>query len=241
MDEGTVKNLAVLLSMSLIISPLFDDIRVIKNEKRISKEKSANTFLMIWLSSVIWTIYGVFIEAYHPIVTTNMIGIGSSSYFLYVFHYYSSLKQKKLIEDYIKYMIIMINIVLVYVVYLPEGIETTKTRLGMFGSFLSVSMFAAPVLNVMKVIKTKNPSYISFPFAFLGSLSTYLWYTFGKMIDDIWVIGPNLIGLGLSLTTCLVWLIYMYIVPFLESCLLGYQKLKQHDNNSSHIDDKSTP
>ena len=138
-------------------------------------------------------------------------------------------------------MIILVNIVLFYVVYLPENTEMTKLRLGTLGSMLSISMYASPALNVIKVINTKDPSYISFPFSVLASTSTYLWYTFGKIIDDISVIGPNFIGLGLSLITIIVWFFYAYVYIFISTRLQGYRRMKISKDYDQDGEDNGAP
>lgn len=36
--------------------------------------------------------YGIFVNAFHPIATTNLVGFLSGSYFLFVFHQYAPCK-----------------------------------------------------------------------------------------------------------------------------------------------------
>lgn len=83
-----------------------------------------------------------------------------------------------------------------------------STTLGMFASALFLILSASPLSTIRTVIATKNSISI------LGSLTaaqvtnTLLWSIYGLAVSDLFVWGPNAIGLGLGLIQLVLKIIF---------------------------------
>jgi len=71
--------------------------------------------------------------------------------------------------------------------------------LGMFASVGAVILSASPLSTIRSVLATRNSSSIMGTLTVAQVINTSLWTSYGLAIKDIFVWGPNAVGLGLGL------------------------------------------
>ncbi|KAI7739548.1 hypothetical protein M8C21_014552, partial [Ambrosia artemisiifolia] len=91
--------------------------------------------------------------------------------------------------------------------YLVEG-PTRATILGWICLVVSVSVYAAPLSIMKKVIATKSVEFMPFGLSFFLALSGVIWFLYGFFQKDIYIAIPNIIGFVLGDIQMTVYFIY---------------------------------
>ena len=73
---------------------------------------------------------------------------------------------------------------------------------------INTIMYISPGQNLIKVFKEKKCKFIPILSTMMGLICSGGWLLFGKIIDDIYIIIPNGLGLIFSTLYSLIWLIY---------------------------------
>ena len=73
---------------------------------------------------------------------------------------------------------------------------------------INTIMYISPGQNLIKVFKEKKSKFIPIVSTMVGILCSGGWLLFGKIINDIYIIIPNGLGLIFSTLYTLIWLIY---------------------------------
>ena len=79
---------------------------------------------------------------------------------------------------------------------------------GTCAMFSSLSSYFSPLLIVTKVINTKDPSLIYLPQAIVGTINLSCWLVYGILINDIYQIITNSLGLGMCLFQVFIYLLF---------------------------------
>ena len=79
---------------------------------------------------------------------------------------------------------------------------------GRIGVVACVAMFASPLSTALKVVRTRSTASLA-PSVTAASLAcSLLWTLYGRLVDDIYLWGPNAVGLAFALLQCLLFLKY---------------------------------
>eukprot|EP00751_Fragilariopsis_kerguelensis_P036795 CAMPEP_0170955734 /NCGR_PEP_ID=MMETSP0735-20130129/33404_1 /TAXON_ID=186038 /ORGANISM="Fragilariopsis kerguelensis, Strain L26-C5" /LENGTH=385 /DNA_ID=CAMNT_0011367759 /DNA_START=212 /DNA_END=1370 /DNA_ORIENTATION=- len=80
-----------------------------------------------------------------------------------------------------------------------SSMDIVDEVLGMYASLLFILLCGSPLSTIQHVVATKNSSSILGRFTLAQCLNTTLWSVYGLAVNDRFVYGPNIIGLGLGL------------------------------------------
>ncbi|KAD5507727.1 hypothetical protein R6Q59_031486 [Mikania micrantha] len=170
---------------------------------RIITKKSTEGFhsipyVVALFSSMIWIYYATLKTDATLLVTINAFGCVIETLYITIYIAYAP----KNIKIQTTKLVVSLNIVGFWVIalsthYLAEG-PTRATILGWICLIISISVFAAPLSIMKRVIRTKSVEFMPFGLSFFLALSAVMWFFYGLLQKDIYVALPNIIGFVLG-------------------------------------------
>ena len=79
---------------------------------------------------------------------------------------------------------------------------------GTLGCFVIVVMFGGPLSTIQRVIVDKSTESLPFPMAVAISANCLAWMLYGLLVNDVYVYGPNGLGLCSGMTQLSLFLVY---------------------------------
>ncbi|KAK9722486.1 Putative sugar transporter [Basidiobolus ranarum] len=185
----------------MFLSSLSIGWRFVKERK--TGSVSIYPFLATFTSSLLWLQYGIFKED-AVLIIVSAVGISTSS--LCILAYYHYTKNKSQVKRRVFLLAIFFCSFLVLVRHLTP--EIASSILGVTSSFASVCMYAAPLVTVFEVIRTKSTISLSLPLSATSFVNCILWLTYGYVFEDLFIIIPNSLGSLLTGFQLILFMIY---------------------------------
>ncbi|KAF6209865.1 hypothetical protein GE061_015618 [Apolygus lucorum] len=173
----------------------------IHEERRHSLMNDSSAFVS---SSFLWFLYGTLIED-QAITLVNIFGFLFFS--SYVVAYVTFSTKKVTVMRHVLVVVVLTCCIFVYIRSLDDLAEA-KRKLGIVACGVSVSFFAAPLANLAHVIKSKSSESLPLPIIFMSMVVTFLWSTYGYILQDKFVAYPNMLAFLLSTFQMSLFLIY---------------------------------
>lgn len=155
---------------------------------------SPTTFVAGLLSSSLWFLYGVTISDKSTIIV-NTIGVLLQFCYVICFYIYTIKKSTVL-----KLMAIVSTVLLLVLLYLhyETNPEIKRYRMGLMCTCVTIMFFAAPFVDLRKVINSRSTESLPFPIILMTFLSSMQWLIYGILISDPFMEIVNVIGTLLS-------------------------------------------
>ncbi|XP_058735933.1 bidirectional sugar transporter SWEET13-like [Vicia villosa] len=195
----------------------------------IFKKKSAEGFqslpyVVALFSAMLW-IYYAFVkrEAALLLITINTFGIIVESAYLIIFLIYASKKSRL---STIK-LLLLLNVfgfgaMLLSTLYLAKGAKRLAI-IGWICLVFNISVFAAPLFVISKVIRTRSVEYMPFFLSFFLTINAVMWFFYGLLLKDYYVALPNTLGFVFGIIQMVIYLIYRNATPVLQAPLKGQE------------------
>ena len=155
-------------------------------------DASVAPYALMVANGAVWLTYGILIEA-PTVALPNVTAVALGMYYTYTFHKYKT-------EDapFAPYVIAASSVASLAIgtalVLEPEAAAHT---VGLIGCGVLPAMFAGPLAAARKVVSSKNAAAIPLTFTLFSVANTITWIGYGLLvIDDVYIWGPNVIGLG---------------------------------------------
>ncbi|KAG9149816.1 hypothetical protein Leryth_023646 [Lithospermum erythrorhizon] len=180
---------------------------------RIYKKKSTEGFQSIPYSVALFSamlyLYYAFIKGNSlMLITINSVGSVVETAYLIVFMIYATKKAKMFTTK----LIILFNIgALGLIMGLTGLLVKGKLRVSMVGwicAVFSVSVFAAPLSIMRRVIKTKSVEYLPFNLSVCLTLCAVMWFFYGLLIKDFYIATPNILGFTFGVAQMILYAVY---------------------------------
>ncbi|OQR95817.1 MtN3 [Thraustotheca clavata] len=200
---STVKLLASGSAIYMTLSPL-------KDMEKVRAKVPIDTLpiLCMFANACTWTLYGVLIDNFFPLVVTNSIQVLITIYYLLVI--YTNAGPRRLAT--VKKILAVIFFVFGTIIYALFGPKAHVTKhIGYLGICVCTLMFSSPLATVGTVLKQKSSAILPIRLIAAGIACAFLWTVFGLLINDAFVYGPN--GLNLVIGLCQVALYFYYLSP----------------------------
>lgn len=168
-------------------------------------DMSPFTFITYFVACSMWLKYGLMQEL--PVVIgVNLLGAVLN--FIYILFFYRYTIKKVQFYRCLTAGSALLLAPLLYIKYYQTDLQLASDHLGKYCVLMSVVGYGAPLVSLSDVIKTKTTECLSFPLIFANLIIAVLWTTYGRLIADIYVAAPNLLGAGLSLMQLSLFVIY---------------------------------
>ncbi|KAJ6216018.1 hypothetical protein RDWZM_010518 [Blomia tropicalis] len=192
-----------ILATFVTIGSFLTGILICRNiyRRRSSDEFDSFPFVAGVLSTYIWTRYG-FILNDHTMIFINSIGfVLQLSYLSWYFIYTPS---KSRLKGRIWTLVAIITMVNFYMFFSSDSSDV----IGTMASIASLIFCASPLASVTTVLRTKSTKTLPFPMIFASFIVSSLWFTYGYLIDNIFVQVPNAISTGIGLIQLSLFVFY---------------------------------
>ncbi|RHY93573.1 hypothetical protein DYB37_002391 [Aphanomyces astaci] len=191
---ATVKLMASVSSIYMSLSPMGDMTRV-----RAKIPIDMLPILCMFANSSLWTLYGVLVNNWFPLVATNAVGMALSGYYLVVIYTHAGTRRGAAAKK----TLATLGFVAIAVAYSIYGtrlqLHHVATHVGYTGVAVSSLTVASPLSSVGTVFKHKSAASLPFKMITAGIACSLMWLSFGVLIDDMLVIAPNIVNLVLGL------------------------------------------
>ncbi|XP_024870353.1 sugar transporter SWEET1 [Temnothorax curvispinosus] len=137
-------------------------------------------------------------------INANIFGLLTSTIYMIIYYRYAPNTNEVLKLTY--KVTIFVVIFLVYAQI--EDPTKVEYRFGIVITVLLLLLIAAPLVHLKKVIQTKNTEILPFPLIFMGTLVSFQWLLYGIIIDNVFVIFQNAVGLTLSVAQLSLFVIF---------------------------------
>lgn len=169
-----------------------------------TQQKSDIPFIMLLVNACDWFLYGL-ISRVTAILVSNFTGLLIAIYVVYVFYNYTS--NNSAIRNHLMIASLYLGCLIVYI-GISVGSENVVRNVGFVSSFVSVCMFASPLVTLKQVLQTKSTESLPAPMILVGCCCTFLWTWYGLRLDDVFVYVPNGIALCLGVLQVLLLIVF---------------------------------
>lgn len=184
-----IGNLAVCFTITLYLSG--SQICAKIYQKGLVGDISALPFLTAFFNTFLAFVYGVLVSN-SKIMVVNTIGFTLETCYLLFYLFYTT--HKKVLLHKILFVVSSISVVSFYVFILEDMSKSAFYFVGYLGSLVAIVMFGSPLGSISNVIKTRSTESLSFTLCFANFATASLWTIYGSMLDDYFIMLPNLIG-----------------------------------------------
>mmetsp|Transcript_10319 Transcript_10319/g.16648 ORF Transcript_10319/g.16648 Transcript_10319/m.16648 type:complete len:304 (-) Transcript_10319:147-1058(-) len=208
-----IKLAAMISAIGMNLAPL-DDIAVFSVQGH-TGDKHPLPYAMIAVTCACWCFYAVLKSDYFPMLFTNGIGVTAGIFHLSAFIYYTpSITSRENVENRPKYdgrlygaffgvaFMVMVSIVAV------KTEEEAVSLLGTLGVLSVCVLFASPLVVMADVLRSRNSKALSRPLSVLSFVCALSWTLYGYLLSDVYIWGPNSIGLLLSVVQLSLIIVY---------------------------------
>ncbi|XP_030459780.1 bidirectional sugar transporter N3 [Syzygium oleosum] len=180
---------------------------------RIYRKKSTEGFqslpyLVALFSSMLWFYYAFLKGRSFLLITINSFGSVVEMVYIAIYITYAPRATR---NSTIKLFALMNVGLFSLLILIAHFISNDRTRTEAFGwicTTTSVSVFAAPLSIVARVIRTKSVAFMPFPLSFFLTLSAIMWFGYGFFVKDLCIMIPNVVGLVLGLCQMVLYRYY---------------------------------
>ncbi|KAK2551905.1 Sugar transporter SWEET1 [Acropora cervicornis] len=148
-------------------------------------------FVTTFLNCMVWASYGV-VKGDDALVPVNVIGMITQVLFTLCFFLYCKERGKEVKA--VVYAAVLACSLYMYVVHFLSNDQTRVRHLGL--------------ICIAKVVQTRSTESMPFIFSFMMVLVSFLWLSYGTVVEDINIQVPNATGVFLGLLQLSLFCIY---------------------------------
>lgn len=154
---------------------------------------------MVALNGLVWTVYGIIVRNWIPLVLANSIGVVSGVASLVTFRSYAKDSFSGKLLSSLTAATFLVFGAMQHVVLDPTLYPTTQDFYGKFCVSITIAMYASPLVAVREVLRTGSTSALSKIMTLASFCCSSLWFAYGVVVDDVYIWFPNVAGVCLSL------------------------------------------
>nr|XP_034954863.1 sugar transporter SWEET1 [Zootoca vivipara] len=153
-------------------------------------------FLTTDVNNLSWLSYG-FLKGDWTLILVNAVGVTLQTLYILVYFYFSSEKRAVLLKT----MGLLAVLLLGYGYFnlLVPDVSMRLTRLGLFCSLFTITMYLSPLADLAKIVRSRSTQCLSFPLTVTTFLASASWTLYGILLQDVYIAVPNVPGIATSL------------------------------------------
>ncbi|XP_063729379.1 sugar transporter SWEET1-like [Symsagittifera roscoffensis] len=169
-------------------------------------------FVAFFTNCMLWSEYGL-LKLDKAVIIVNMTGCVLEG--LYILIYFRCTKNQAMVLQQLFGSFCVIFPSLVYAKFVAASLRSALSVLGAICVIASVVNFGSPLADIKRVLQTKSSESMSLLWCLIAAITAFQWTMYGYLKDDINLIIPNAIGVGLGAIQ--LSLIYKYKPKLLTS------------------------
>ncbi|KGN63458.1 bidirectional sugar transporter SWEET10 [Cucumis sativus] len=183
---------------------------------KIYKKKSAEgyqsvPYVVALFSAMLWIYYALLKTNATFLITINSFGCVIESLYILLFIIYAPTKLRFQTAKVIFLLNVLgFGLMLALTLVLAKGEKRLKV-LGWICLVFNLSVFAAPLFIMGKVIKTKSVEYMPFALSFFLTLNAVMWFFYGLLLKDYYIALPNVVGFVFGIIQMILYVIVKHI------------------------------
>ncbi|CAH8303432.1 unnamed protein product [Eruca vesicaria subsp. sativa] len=181
---------------------------------RIYKKKSTESFQSLpyqvsLFSCMLWLYYALIKQNAFLLITINSFGcIIETIYIAMFFAYATKDKRMAAMKLFFTINVAFFSLILMVTQFAVKSHSLQVSVIGWICVSISVSVFAAPLMIVARVIKTKSVEFMPFTLSFFLTISAVMWFAYGAFLHDICIAIPNVLGFILGMLQMVLYGVY---------------------------------
>lgn len=181
---------------------------------RIYRRKSTEGFQSIpysvsLFSAMLYLYYAYLKNNEILLITINSFGTGIEVMYLTIFMIYAT-KEAKIFATklLIVFNVVAFGAIVVLTYIFAKNNELRISIVGWICAVFSVSVFAAPLSIMRRVIQTKSVEFMPFPLSFFLTICAVMWFFYGLLKKDMYIAMPNILGFSFGIAQMILYAIY---------------------------------
>ncbi|GAA0160615.1 hypothetical protein Leryth_000624 [Lithospermum erythrorhizon] len=197
---------ACIVSFLVYLAPLPTFYRIVKRK---STEGFESIPYSVALFSAMLYVYYAFLKGNALVlITINCLGSAIETTYLIIFIIYATKKTKICTAK----LLILFNfgalgVIIGLTYFLAKGKQKVSV-VGWICAIFSVSVFAAPLSIMRKVIKTKSVEFMPLNLSIFLTVSAIMWFVYGLLTKDYYIAAPNVLGVTFGIAQMILYGIY---------------------------------
>ncbi|XP_022965032.1 bidirectional sugar transporter SWEET10-like [Cucurbita moschata] len=180
---------------------------------KIYKKKSAEgyqslPYVVALFSAMLWIYYALLKTNATFLITINSFGCVIETLYILLFMFYAPTKLRFQTAKLVVVLNVLgFGVMLALTLLLAKGEKRLKV-LGWICLVFNLSVFAAPLFIMGKVIKTKSVEYMPFALSFFLTLNAVMWFFYGLLLKDYYIALPNVVGFVFGIIQMILYVIF---------------------------------
>ncbi|KAH1083681.1 hypothetical protein J1N35_023442 [Gossypium stocksii] len=195
-----------IISILVFASPIKTFWWVVK--KKSTENYKGVPYITTFLSTSLWTFYGIMNPDGLLVVTVNGAGAIFQLIYVILFLLYAPKDKKVKTAKLVAILDVGFLGAVIVVTLLAFHGTMRLTFVGIICAGLTIGMYASPLSVMRTVIKTKSVEYMPFLLSFFLFLNAGVWSAYALLVKDIYIGVPNAIGFILGSAQLILYLMY---------------------------------
>ncbi|KAK6930763.1 SWEET sugar transporter [Dillenia turbinata] len=196
--------------------------------KKSSEGYESLPYIVALFSAMLWLYYGMLKSFDNTIVIINSVGCVIETFYITLYIIFASRNARILTLKLLSFLNLGLFTLIIIIIQLLVKHSKSLEALGWICAIFSVSVFAAPLSIMFKVIRTKSIKFMPFTLSFFLTLCAIAWLFYGLLVNDWYIAVPNMLGLIFGVAQMLLYGIIKY-------CYNETAKKEQEGPNPEHI------
>ncbi|CAH2072873.1 unnamed protein product [Thlaspi arvense] len=181
---------------------------------RIYKKKSTESFQSLpyqvsLFSCMLWLYYALIKQGAFLLITINSFGCVVETIYIAMFLAFATRdKRISAMKLFLTMNVAFFSLILMVTHFVVKTPSLQVSVIGWICVAISVSVFAAPLMIVARVIKTKSVEFMPFTLSFCLTISAVMWFAYGLFLHDICIAIPNVLGFILGMVQMALYGVY---------------------------------